>query len=119
MNDDRLVIDTLRFYQNDRGIDFAGRFTLAQINCGAGCIRLAAVDALSGQVRWFGQTITNWPMTVMVPLAYQSTSRLLGVLGELDEAGRGGWHWFDFDGGEFVPLPALPKSCRLPPPKRD
>ena len=119
LKNDRLSIDTLSFYQNRYGIDFAGRFTLAQISCGAGCIRLAAVDARSGHVYWFAQTITNWPTGVAIPLSYRKESRLLGVLGSLDETGDPGWHWFDFDGTAFVPLPGLPAGCRPASLRRD
>lgn len=117
-SDDRQVADELAFYQRSRGIDFAGRFTLAQIGCGAGCLRLVAVDGRSGRIHWFGKTLSDWPIGIRMPLAYHANSQMLGMLGALDEHGDTGWHWFTFDGRAFVPADDLPPSCRpapLPP----
>ena len=84
--------------------DFAGHYVLAQIGCGAGCIRLAAIDRLSGRVVWFPSTVSNWPIEVTEPLSYRRDSRLLGIQGQLDEKGSGEPHFYVFDGMRFKPI---------------
>ena len=34
----------------DRGVNFAGHYTVAEWGCGTGCVQMAVVDALSGDV---------------------------------------------------------------------
>ena len=65
----------------------AGHFILAEVGCGAGCIRLASVDVLDGGVRWLPKTISNWPGTMLQPVVYRNDSRLVVVFGQLDERG--------------------------------
>ena len=85
-------------------VDFAGDQVLAQIGCGAGCIRLAAIDRASGRVTWFPSTVSGWPLEVTEPLTYRRTSRLLIVQGQLDEQGPVATRAFVFDGRRFTPV---------------
>lgn len=85
--------------------DFAGHYVLAQIGCGAACIRLAAIDRSSGRVTWFPATISGWPLDVIEPLSYHLNSRLLIIQGVLDEKGTAARRQFVFDGSRFKGLP--------------
>ena len=87
----------------DRHIDFAGRYVLVEIGCGAGCIDIAALDARTGAVRWFPTSVSDWPNAFPDPLEHRTDSRLLIVHGRLGERGGDGPHAFVFDGRRFVP----------------
>lgn len=84
--------------------DFAGHWVLAQAGCGAGCLRPAAVDRITGRVVWFPATISGWPLAVQEPLDYRRTSRLLVVQGMLNEAKPSATRRYLFDGRRFVRL---------------
>lgn len=84
--------------------DFAGGYVLAEIGCGAGCIRAAAINRASGRVAWFPATISGWPLAVQEPLVYRRDSRLLIVQGMLDEKGSAATRAYLFDGTHFRPL---------------
>lgn len=91
--------------------DFAGRYVLAEIGCGAGCIRLAAIDRLTGRIAWFPFSISNWPVDVTEPLKFSLNSRLLVVQGQLDEKGSSKTRRYRFDGSRFELLPVpLPRK---------
>ncbi len=83
----------------------AGSFLLAEIGCGAGCIRLAAVDARTGDVHWMPKTISNWPIRLRQPVRYRSDSHLVVVFGQLDEQGPADPSYFLLDAGGFRSLP--------------
>ena len=106
----RLVAPLSRHYRTGLGeaargpVDFAGHYVLAKIGCGAACIRVAAIDRVSGGVAWFPATISGWPLEVSEPLAYRRTSRLLVVQGELDEQEPSLTRAYLFDGTRFIPL---------------
>lgn len=88
--------------------DFAGHYVLAQVGCGAGCIRFAAVDRSTGSVAWFPATVSGWPMAVTEPLTYRRASRLLVIQGMLDEEAPAATRRFLFDGRRFRPLTVQP-----------
>ena len=87
----------------DGEVDFAGRYVLAEIGCGAGCIDVAALDARTGAVRWFPTSVSDWPKAFPDPLEHRIDSRLLIVHGRPGERGGDGLHAFVFDGRRFVP----------------
>ena len=90
---------------NRNRMDAAGHFILAEVGCGAGCIHLASVDALTGTVRWMPKTISNWPIRLLQPVRYRNDSRLIVVLGQLDERGSAGpfRYLLAADGFQLVP----------------
>lgn len=87
----------------DGEVDFAGRYVLAEIGCGAGCVEVAALDARTGAVHWFPASVSDWPSAYPDPLEHRAESRLLIVHGRLGERGGEGPHVFVFDGRRFVP----------------
>lgn len=84
--------------------NFSGDHVLAQIGCGAGCIRIAAIDRQSGRVSWFPATISGWPLAVTNPLQFDRNSPILIVQGMLDERGPSTTRRYRFDGRRFQPL---------------
>ena len=87
----------------DGEVDFAGRYVMGEFGCGAGCIRVAVIDARTGAVHWFPFSISSWPKAYLDPLEYRTGSRLLIVHGRLDERGDDGPHAFAFYGRSFRP----------------
>ena len=87
----------------DGEADFAGRYVIAEIGCGAACIRVAALDTFTGAVRWFPFFVSGWPKAFPDPLEYRQDSRLLIVHGRLDERDKAGPYAFVFDGRSFRP----------------
>ena len=86
-------------------VNFAGRYVLAQIGCGAGCLTLGAVDRWNGAVMELAPTICCWPEPVTEPLRYRANSRLLVAQGLLNETGAAGFHRFVLRHGRFEQLP--------------
>ena len=86
----------------DGSVDFGGHYVLAEIGCGSGCITAAVIDAKTGHVFWFPDTISNWPKVSQEPIEYTAASRLIVIHGQLNEKGAVGPHRFIFDGREFV-----------------
>lgn len=84
--------------------NFAGHYSLSQIGCGAGCIRLAVVDHVSGRVTWFPSTVSGWPLAITEPLAFRRDSRLIIVQGMLDEQEPATTRRYVFDGSRFALL---------------
>ena len=81
-------------------VNFAGHYVLTSIGCGAGGVKVAAIDAGAGSVTWLPSTICCWPLAMTEPLEYRRDSRLLIVHGALNEKGSG-VHAFVFDGQRF------------------
>jgi hypothetical protein len=88
----------------DAEANFDGRYVLAEIGCGAGCLEVAAVDAETGAVAWLAQRVSGWPKSHPDPLEYRVDSSLLRIYGQLDGAGSAGPHAFVFDGRRFTPV---------------
>lgn len=88
-------------YEGD--INFAGRYVLAEIGCGANCIDVAALDVRTGAVRWFPFSVSNWSRAYPDPLEYQIGSSKLIVHGELNEEEGKEPHRFVFNGRAFLP----------------
>lgn len=86
-------------------VDFAGRYVLAKIGCGAGCLTIGAVDRWKGDVVELAPTVCCWPEAVTEPLRYRAASRLLVAQGLLNETGAAGVHRFVLRHGRFERLP--------------
>jgi len=85
------------------GPNFAGHYTLTRWSCGAGCVTVLVIDALSGHV-WFAPfTIQDaWKDGHVVcdhGSDFKITSRLFVTQGEVD--GRVGSHYFLWADGQF------------------
>ena len=91
--------------QAQQPVDFAGRYVLAAVGCGAECLTVGAIDRLNGNVVELGPTVCCWPETVTMPLRHRANSRLLVVEGRLNEAGGDGAHRFVLRRGAFHRLP--------------
>ena len=84
--------------------NFAGHYVLAQIGCGAGCIRIAAINSATGAVAWFPATVSGWPLEVTEPLQFRRDSYLLVIHGMLDEHGTSKMRMYLFRGARFRPV---------------
>ena len=91
-------------------MDAAGHFILAELGCATDCIRLAAVDALTGNVHWMPRTISSWPIKMLQPVRFRNDSRLVVVFGQLDERGSAGPFRFILAADGFHPVPGG-RSC--------
>lgn len=110
-----------RLREDSRGSpDFAGRYKLVQIGCGAGTLCPAVVDKLSGQVIWAPQfRSVGWMFSDfrdaddVERLTYRRNSRLLVIFGARNEDERyAGVSYYDWRGGKahlvrFVPAERL------------
>ena len=86
-------------------MDAAGHFILAELGCATDCIRLAAVDALTGDVHWMPGTISSRPIKMLQPVLFRNDSRLVVVFGQLDERGPAGPFRFLLAADGFHPVP--------------
>ncbi len=91
-------------------MDAAGHFILAELGCGTGCIRLAAVDALTGRAHRLPKTISSWPIRMLQPVQFRNDSRLIVVFGQLNERGAVGPFHFLLAADGFHSLPNA-RSC--------
>lgn len=82
--------------------NFAGRYVLTQVGCGASCIMLAALDAKTGDVVWWPGTWCCWELAVKEPVEFRRDSERLILHGQVDEAGPAGPHYWRLTGGRFV-----------------
>jgi hypothetical protein len=88
------------------GPNFAGHFTLARWGCGAGCVAVAVIDAISGEV-WFApfefeDAWQNGQVVCDHSSDFEITSELLVVQGELvDGDGRAGKRYFRWHNHKF------------------
>jgi hypothetical protein len=78
----------IRQQMRDEGVNFAGRYTLASMGCGTGCLMTAIVDARTGNA-YFPKQLFGWtgivgdydPPENEDPWTFHSTSRLLRAIG--------------------------------------
>jgi hypothetical protein len=78
----------LRQQQRDKGVNFAGRYTLASVGCGTGCSITAIIDARTGKAH-FPTELNGWtgivgdyePREGEEPWEYHADSRLLRATG--------------------------------------
>ncbi len=79
-----------------QGPNFAGHYTLVRWGCGSGCIEMAIVDAKSGRVFHPPQLLSaqwtplqeDWPDGVQELIEARPDSRLLRVVGMVNEDGK-------------------------------
>jgi hypothetical protein len=84
----RLYRTLLRRQQREEGVNFAGRYTLASVGCGAGCSITAVIDARTGGAR-FPLELNGWtgivgdydPPEGEDAWTYRADSRLLRAVG--------------------------------------
>jgi len=95
--------------------DFAGRYRIVPIGCGAGAVCPAFVDGESGQVRFDPALRVAAALSVEAAgagfetLTYRPDSRLLVVIGAANEdAARRGVTYYEWRGGRLAPLAFLP-----------
>lgn len=81
-------------------INFAGHYVLATWGCGSGCVMGGAIDTMTGHVVMLPFSVSNWPIQVVEPLAFQKDSALLIIQGSRNEQGSG-IHYYQFDGSQF------------------
>ncbi len=98
------------------GPNFAGHYTLARWGCGAGCVTVAVIDAISGQV-WFAPFTVNdgWKDGRIVchhGTDFQVDSQLFIASGSVN--GKTGAHYFRWRGSEFSSVYS-DAQCLVPP----
>jgi hypothetical protein len=84
------------------GPNFAGHYTVAQWGCGAGCIYVAVMDAISGEV-WFAPFEIEFAKTdngdVCYGAGFEIDSELFVAAGAVN--GRVGVHYFRWRQAKF------------------
>jgi hypothetical protein len=94
------------------GPNFAGHFTLARWGCGAGCVTVAVIDAVSGVVAFAPFYFQDgWKENGRIchhASDFEITSELFIAEGELsaqgDTKGKVGRHFFRWRDGKFSPV---------------
>lgn len=90
----------------DADVDFDGRYVLAEIGCGAGCLEVATIDAKTGAIAWLPGRVSGWPKDHPDPVECHVDSSLVRIYGQLGGTGSPGPHAFVFDGRRFTPVAA-------------
>jgi hypothetical protein len=111
----RLYRTLLRQQQREEGVNFAGRYTLASVGCGAGCSITALIDARDGRAH-FPKELNGWtgivgdydPPEGEETWAYRADSRLLRLVGRPNIAspreerhGPSGVYYYAWDGARL------------------
>ena len=100
--------------QAARGPNFAGHFTLARWGCGAGCVTVAVIDAISGEVQFapfsFEDAYKDGRTICHHGSALEITSELFIVEGEVN--GTVGRHYFRWHDRKFTLVHFQP-GCSL------
>lgn len=95
------------------GPNFAGRFTIVEWGCGAGCVQFAIVNAITGAVSmppfYVGSRVLAEGQTTepAEPLLYRIDSKLLIVSGSRNEKGEG-TYYYTWDGKRLRLIKAVP-----------
>jgi len=96
--------------------NFAGHYILTAWGCGAECLAGALIDANSGEVYWFPNTICCWAADVddkSRPIEFHLDSRLIIFSGVRNEKeGDDGTHFFEFRDGKFLHLKSNIKTAQ-------
>jgi hypothetical protein len=93
--------------------NFAGRYIVTAWGCGTSCLIGAVIDAKTGRVYWFPESLCCWGYDIdddFRPIEYRLNSRLIifsGARGEKE--GDNGTHFYKFDNGRFVHLRSVMK----------
>jgi len=103
--------------QASKGPNFAGHFTLARWGCGAGCVTVAVIYAISGQV-WFApfsfaDAMRDQRIICHHMSDFDITSELLIVEGELSRGGDIGKHYFRWHNHQFTRV-YFEEGCSFP-----
>jgi hypothetical protein len=84
--------------------NFAGHYIVIQWGCGTGCVSGAVLDALSGHVTFFPFVyVCCWGNVNadFKPISFRLNSHLIVFSGQLNEKGKVGVHYFNFDADRF------------------
>ncbi len=95
-----------------KGPNFAGRFTVVEWGCGAGCLSMVVVDAATGEIHRAPFKTLDWQLRkyegkyksnddAFQQLAYRPDSRLLVARGCPDEGEKCASYFWEWDGREF------------------
>jgi hypothetical protein len=125
--DDRMFRAVIRDAAKD-GPNFAGRYTLAQWGCGAGCVSVAVIDAADGRIYRGPFKVLSWELLKyegryasdadnFEPLAFQKDSRLLIARGCPEEKNCASY-FYEWTGAQFkllrrveaAPMPNNPRK---------
>lgn len=110
---------SIREQLNERGINFAGHYTIAVIGCGAGCSITAIVDARNGNA-YFPRVLAGWYVEPGVDLAegedvrtFRTDSRLLKIIGEPrlsaeENWGPGGTYYYEWNNNRLRQVRFVP-----------
>ena len=93
--------------------NFAGHYILTAWGCGTECLMGAAIDANTGKVYWLPHTICCWGSHAddkFEPIVYHPNSTLIVFIGQRNEEGENGAHFYDFQGGQFVHLQTVARK---------
>jgi hypothetical protein len=88
--------------------NFAGNYILATWGCGAGCLAGAMIDAKTGVVTFLPWSVCCTSNYEVEPIQYRPDSRLLLVVGLLNEEGTDSQHYFQMTNGALTPVATIP-----------
>ena len=101
--------------------NFAGRYIIKAWGCGTWCVNAVAMDPNSGRAHWLPGTVCSVdsdleaPLPEVEPIQFRRASRLLILVGMLNEQGVNGTHIFVFQGGHFRHLLTVPRPAEPAP----
>ena len=122
----RMYRTSIREQLQEKGINFAGHYTIAVIGCGAGCSITAIVDARNGNA-YFPRELDGWNVEPGVydfaddedVQTFRADSRLLKIigaprLGAEEKWGPGGVYYYEWKNNQLrqVHFAATKKSDR-------
>lgn len=118
----RTYRSSIREQLNERGINFAGHYTIAVMGCGAGCSITAIVDARTG-VAYFPSELDGWTVEPGIynfadnedVQTFRAESRLLKVigapkLGAKETWGPGGIYYYEWENNRLKQLKFVASS---------
>jgi len=80
------------------GPNFADHYTVAVWGCGSDCVAFSIVDAISGKVFDFPWGSVSWNDEKDGGVGYRRDSRVIHVIGSLNEGGNSADRWYLWDG---------------------
>lgn len=117
---------SIREQLNERGINFAGHYTIAVMGCGAGCSITAIVDARTG-VAYFPSELDGWSVEPGVydfadnedVQTFRADSLLLKIigaprLGAKESWGPGGIYYYEWKNNRLKQLKFVASSSSKP-----
>ncbi len=91
-----------------KGVVFADHYSVPTWGCGAGCLLLAIVDAITGRVYVFPFSVSQVD-EAGEPLTFHRNSRAIHIVGSLDEKNSAD-RWFIWDGAKLNLLSEKPAA---------